>query len=246
MIIIEQQIAGVFRTGEVWFAEYPEKIKGYHSLTFRQCKTSARYAGFKQNKFSTIILDLTLNEEQLWDNLSPKSCRYKINRATREGIVVCKSDDFDEFDKLYKDFANHKGLSAGGYSLAQLKQHGTLFFAEYQGEKIAGQVYFENKTSIRLILGGSQRFHDDALKRKMIGFANRLLVWEVVKYAKSNGLVEYDFGGFYTGEDSAPQKENINNFKKSFGGLAVNHYDYSKTFSVSYRILRLLFRFVKY
>lgn len=247
MIEIKRKVSGIFQTGEVWFSESPRDLSGYHSLTFRQCRVKGDFAGFERSDFTTLVIDLTQDEDSLWQNLSPKSCRYKINRGMREGITISVSDKYEEFERMYTDFAEQKKLGDSGYTIEQLRKDGTLFFAEYENQTIAGQLYLEDKdgrSSIRLLLGCSRRLDDDKEKSKIIGFANRYLVWEAMKYAKGKGITEFDFGGFYTGSDPDPERENINTFKKSFGGELVTHYDYKKAYSSAYKFVRALYRFV--
>jgi lipid II:glycine glycyltransferase (peptidoglycan interpeptide bridge formation enzyme) len=248
MLEINRNVAGLFKTAEIWFSDKPKDIKGYHSVTFRQCKVNNNYSGYNKTEFTTLVIDLTRDLDDIWKDLSPKSCRYKINRAIREGVIVKRSEDYEEFWNLYREFTQQKGVGFGGYTIEQLKQFGTLFMAEFDGEYIAGQLYLEdreNKSDIRLLLGGSRRFGNNTGKSKIIGFANRLLVWEVIKYAKNKGISEFDFGGFYTGNKPDVEKENINTFKKGFGGNIVIHYEYNKQFSIPYKALRSIYRIFK-
>jgi len=245
MLEIEEKQSKLFRTKEFWFCESPYDVKSYHSVTFRQCKVMGDFPGFKRSEFTTLVLDLTRDLDDLWKDMSPKGCRYKINRAVREGVIAERSEDYEEFYNLHQEFAQQKGLRYGGYSLDQMQKYGTLFLALLEGEAIAGQLYFEDRNNIRLLLGGSRRFGTDKQKAKIIGFANRMLTWEVIKYAKGKKIKEFDFGGFYTGADPDLEKENINNFKKSFGGEVVTHYDYKKIYSLTYKSLRTLYQFAQ-
>jgi lipid II:glycine glycyltransferase (peptidoglycan interpeptide bridge formation enzyme) len=80
----------------------------------------------------------------------------------------------------------------------------------------------------------------DKEKARLISNANKLTVWNAIKYAKEKGIKEFDMGGYYTGEKKDIQKENINIFKKSFGGKSATHYickkDYSKLFKFTKKI----------
>jgi lipid II:glycine glycyltransferase (peptidoglycan interpeptide bridge formation enzyme) len=58
----------------------------------------------------------------------------------------------------------------------------------------------------------------------------------MIKYSKSAGIEEFDFGGYATGqigEDLA----GINHFKDSFRGTLVDKYSYSKSYSRSHRAI---------
>ena len=49
--------------------------------------------------------------------------------------------------------------------------------------------------------------------QSLIGAANRLKIWEAIRYAKNAGIGKFDMGGYYTGKKADPQKEGINIFK---------------------------------
>ena len=97
-----------------------------------------------------------------------------------------------------------------------MQKYGTLFIAKHQGECIGGQLYIEDKDTIRWLIGASKRLNVSKEEATLIGNANRLMIWEAIKYAKSRNIKEFDFGGYYTGIQPDKQKEDINKFKKSF------------------------------
>ncbi len=96
----------------------------------------------------------------------------------------------------------------------------------------------EDEMRIRLLLAGSKRLEADKDKSIIIGQANRLLMWEAIQYAHGKGLVEFDLGGYYTGDDENDPRININKFKKSFGGELQTLYNYRKYYSRLYRLLK--------
>lgn len=56
--------------------------------------------GFHQNLRSTLFIDTSLPEEQLWANLKYKSCKYCINKARKLGLhikVVDRREEIPEF-----------------------------------------------------------------------------------------------------------------------------------------------------
>lgn len=62
------------------------------------------------------------------------------------------------------------------------------------------------------------------------GHGNRLAIWEMIRSAKQEGLVEFDFGGYATGE-LVEELKGINKFKLSFGGGIRDKFSYSKSYS---------------
>jgi lipid II:glycine glycyltransferase (peptidoglycan interpeptide bridge formation enzyme) len=59
----------------------------------------------------------------------------------------------------------------------------------------------------------------------MIGRANRLLHWEDILYFKQEGLSYYDFGG-WSSDTTNLERQKINAFKESFGGVIIPQYSY--------------------
>ena len=226
----------IFKTKEIWFSQHPYDVKGYHGVFFHECKDKVDISGFRREEFTTLTIDLTQDLDIIWKNIDKKSCQYGIKRAVREGIEVQLNKDFEQFFKLNRSFRKNKGLPVGDEKIETMREYGTLFTAHFNDEIIGGQLYLEDKENIRWLLGASKRLEVTKEKEVIIGFGNRLMIWEAIKYAKNKGLREFDLGGFYTGRTEDSQKEGINVFKKSFGGILVNHYTYRKDYS---RILSL-------
>ena len=226
----------IFKTKEIWFSQYPYDIRGWHGVIFHGCKDKVDLPGFSCEEFTTLTIDLTQDLDIIWKNFDKKSCQYGIKRAVREGIEIRLNQDFEQFFELNRSFRTNKGLPVGSEKIETMKKYGTLFTALFEREIIGGQLYLADKDNIRWLLGASKRLEVKKEKEVIIGFGNRLMIWEAIKYAKDKGLREFDFGGFYTGKAEDSQKEGINVFKKSFGGKLVTHYTYRKDYS---RILSL-------
>ena len=165
-----------------------------------------------------------------------KTCRNEIKRAKKEGVVIKVNQDYDTFFTINSEFRKLKGLPAYNVDVEYMKKNGILFCSEFQGKIIGGQLYLSDGKNIRWLLSASRRLEENSNIGRISGNANRLMVWEAIKYAKDGGMNIFDVGGYYTGKKPEPQKEGINMFKNSFGGKLVTHYiyqkDYSKIFSL--------------
>ena len=224
-----------FNRKEIWFSDIPFEVSGVDQVIFYDCKKAIKDDGFSIHESKTLIIDLTQNLEDIWGNMSKSSCRYMINRAEKEYVKIKISNDFNQFQKINDRFRKYKGLSSVVVT-EDYKKNGILFFAEYRGEIIGGQFYLFDQENFRWLLGASERFNIDKNRSIIIGCANRLMIWEAIKYAKSRGLKEFDFGGYCeNGEDE--EKNNISNFKKSFGGKMISHFTYAKYYSKLYKII---------
>jgi hypothetical protein len=229
-------------TKEIWFAQFPHDVDGCSTVIFRQCRNRVDPPGFARTNFTTLIIDLTQPLDDIWRGMDSKSCRYTINRGLREGIEVALSTDYDGFRRLNRSFRERKGLDKTQLTLAQMKKHGTLFTATYSGQLQAAQLFIEDDDNIRYFIGASRRLEVDKRTAALIGFANRLLMWEAIQYAKKKKIKEFDMGGFYTGTNQTDPRVSINLFKKSFGGKVVTHYNYHKSYPITRHIFSMIGR----
>jgi len=243
MLEIDSKIY-MFRTKEIYFADYPYDVGGYATVTFEVCPHKVDMPGFSRRGGTTLVIDLTQDLDTIWENMKKKSCRYEINRAQREGIVVKIGQNFEEFGKIYKAFWKKKVYREARIRPEFIK-YGTLFTAEIDGEVVAGHLYLEDDSHIRWIIGGSKRLEVDKDRSALIGRANRLMHWEAIKYTRAKGIKEFDFGGIYTGSNKSDPRNTINTFKLSFGGTLVTRYHYEKVYSKVYKLLRYPYRLMK-
>jgi hypothetical protein len=88
-------------------------------------------------------------------------------------------------------------------------------------------------------LSASKRFVADPSKKKIISLADRLIDWEIIKYAKEKGIREFDLGGIWPEEEAAQDivKKGINDFKLRSGGKVVTRYLYQKTYSKTFSLV---------
>lgn len=235
----------IFTTKEIWFSNYPFDVKGYDSVTFRACKNKVDIEGFTRKKFTTLVIDLTQDLDVIWKNMSKSSSRYAINRAKRDGVKIKINQNYKEFYKINRAFRNNKGLPSGFTTVRFMMEYGTLFVSEFNGEIIGGQLYLEDYDNIRWLIGASKRLEVSRERAKLVGRANRLIIWEAIQYAKKRGIKEFDMGGYYTGETKDEQKERINFFKRSFSRQLVTHYIYQKDYSKLYKIAKKIYHGIK-
>lgn len=228
----------IFNTKEIWFSDYPYNIKNCHAVMFRGCKNNIDIDGFKKEPFDTLVIDLRQDLETIWRNMSKSSCRYSINRAKREGIKIFINSNHAEFYKINESFTKDKHLRRRVLDVDFMKKNGTLFVSEFNGEMLGGQLYLEDKNNIRWLIGASKRLSESKIMATLIGNANRYMIWEAIQYAKRKGILEFDMGGYYTGSTRDEQKEKINSFKKSFGGVLETHYIYKQEYSGIYKCLK--------
>jgi len=249
MLAIDKKIL-TFDIKEVHFSDKPYDIENCDYLKFCYCKDKVNLNGFTRKKEFTNIIDLTQDLESIWEKMDRKNTRYWINRAEKEGIKIRINEGYEQFYQIFRLFMKKKGIKSlfnifgvGKISLKAMKQNGTLFVAEYDGEILAGTIFLENDTHIEAWIGASKRLEVDKKKKAIVSCANRLIDWKAIKYAKEKGIKEYDLGGLWPEEEAEKDisKKGINNFKLSFGGKTVTRYSYEKTYSKTYRFFYNLY-----
>lgn len=227
----------IFKTRKIWFSEVPFDITGYDGVTFFECTRNVDVKGFSREEFTTLVIDLTQDLDTIRKNMDRLS-RRSIEYAKKEGIIVRMNQEYEKFYDINAEFRKAKGLPPYNVEIEFMKKNGILFLAEYEGNILGGQYHLSDGKHIRFLLNSTKRLEETGKMRTIIGYANRLMIWEALCYAKECGMSSFDMGGYYTGKDPDPQKEGINKFKSTFGGHVVTHYNYQKDYSMVYYCAR--------
>lgn len=229
MLEIDRSFYGLKRK-DFWFAERPFDVEGCHGVMFYSCRDRVDAPGFVRTDFSTIVIDLSRDLEELWKGLD-KWERKKINKARNNGVAVRVNEHHREFSDLYRTFRRSKGLVPWSPGVEYMQKYGTLFVALVEGEVVGGHFFLHDRDHVRGLITGSKRLEAAGHRANLIGYANRLLIWEAIRHFKEKGIREYDMGGYYTGPESNGQLERINEVKAGFGGEVVTRYHYEKHYS---------------
>lgn len=244
----------IFNVTEVYFSKNPFDIERCDYLIFPHCKNKVEAKGFICHEKLTSIIDLTKNLETIWEKFDKKSTRYSIKRAERENVIIKINHNYDQFFQIFKNFLIKKRLNSffeifgvGVITLNAIKKNGTLFVADYNGETLGGILFLEDDSNIEMWLSVSKRLEIENEKRQLIGCANRLIVWEAIKYAKQKGIKEFDMGGLFLKNEvkEDPIKKGVNSFKLSFGGEILPVYSYEKFYSKSLHVAYYLYNLMK-
>lgn len=231
----------MFKTKTIWFSEVPFDIIGYDEVSFYCCTKDVNLEGFSKEKFTTLVIDLTQDLDAIWKKMDNQSCRYSINKAKKMEITVRLNQDYDAFYKLNSEFRKLKELPEYDFDVEYMKKNGILALAEFEGKVIGGYLAITDGKTIRGFIGASKRL-ENGICPQLSGNSNRLILWELIKYAKKRGIDAFDIKKYYTGEKPDPQKERINFFKKSFGGDLVTQYIYHKDYSKIYSFVKYIYK----
>lgn len=236
MLIMETK-GRFFRRKEIWFSDAPFDVDGCDSVVFRACRDGSPKAGFSRREFVTLVIDLEQDQDAIWRNID-KGHRYEIGRAGREGITVGLSRDHAGFYRTYERFSDKRGFARNADLRGIAEKYGTLFSAVQDGQALAYGLFLEDSANIRWLAGASERLEADPRRATIIGYANKLLMWEVMLYAKKKGIKEFDLGGYYAGPARNPALENVNFHKKRYGGKLATHYIFEKDYSPVLKLVR--------
>ena len=182
-----------------------------------------RKARYDLNQKTTLVVDLSLSEEELLGRMKGKT-RYNVRLAARKGVEVVEPD-FEEAWETFYEFMKDTAERAG-YPIRRSQEYlhdnmremhdagrGNLFFAVHEGTPLAGIYVYTFGNKCWYIHGGSSNE-----KRNLM--PNYLLQWETMRWARQRGLTYYDMVG-------VPRPENLNEgdsmwgvyrFKAGFGG----------------------------
>ncbi len=186
----------------------------------------------------TMVMDLSLSEEELLANMKQKT-RYNIKLAARHEVkivspneqsaidpqvflaLLSKTADRNHFrphpEKYYTDMME---LFLGKEAKAPALQYGQrLFFAQVRGEIIAAALVGFFGARATYVHGASLEKHRNTM-------APYLLHWEIMRYAKARGFSEYDFWGIATDRTKKVNQEKwggFSRFKIGFSGTMVQY-----------------------
>ncbi|MDD2871877.1 MAG: peptidoglycan bridge formation glycyltransferase FemA/FemB family protein [Candidatus Gracilibacteria bacterium] len=196
-----------------------ENKKAFEKLNFIN-------APMHEHAEDTHLLDLTIPEEQLLNNIKKKD-RYLINRAIKELVEIRIDNKIDHVEKLIKMHTQHANRKDGkktytAFSSDFIKDLYKVFgddistiSASYNGkiESILMTIKF-GKVCVYYIAAS------DIISHKFS--PNYLCQWEAIKKAKNDGCEIYNFWGVSPDNNPKHPIAGVSQFKRKFAG-----YDYS-------------------
>lgn len=201
---------------------------------------NARPAHAHYQPENTLMLDLTLSEEQLLKEMKPKG-RYNIKVAEKHGVKIRVSHgeprDIDAFYSLLQQTTGRDEFSGHDKKyyedmLKILHQQAKLYLAEYGGKPVAGMIVTYCKDTATYYFGASSNEHRNVM-------APYLLQWQAIRDAKTSDCTVYDFLGIAPSLPGSPDEVDrshvwagVTDFKLKFGGKRV---DYQPAREIVYR-----------
>jgi len=168
--------------------------------------------GFEvSSHFSTFLLELS-KPDTVWKKLDPKSVRWAIGKARRDGVRVKKSDSLQDIRCFYNlNLKTKKRIGVPGHPhylfeniFQEMGDRATLYLAELQNAIIAGIITLKyNDTTLYAYAASDDNYR--------VNQPNSLLVWTAIEEACNDGYRYFDFGRTSSAEES------VTSFKKHWG-----------------------------
>jgi len=189
--------------------QVPSFVKGF--------QVSSHYYGSPRN---TQCIDLTLSESAILAQMKQKG-RYSLGVAQRYGVSVVEDasqQGIEDFLNIYRETFDRKGLDAhdAEYFHALIPrlsapEHGNIYFAEYQGMRLATALVLYSGHMATYFYGGSRAVHRNVMAPYMLQF-------EIMRRAKARGCQCYDLFGVTPQNEPRDGWTDISIFKRKFGG----------------------------
>jgi hypothetical protein len=218
----------VLSAAQLWWpdsaAEVVPIMRTVAVTTVRQCDHRvaddlAPFA-FRKKPAPTAVVDLTATEEELWQRLDRKSCRYEIRKGRELDSEITRNEDSERARELINAHRQRTRYARliSSTDWTRLQEYVDVFVVAYEGITVAAHVVLVDKSRARLLLSATTH-RADAVDTRLVGRLNRVLHWHELMYYKHCGVAQYDFGGV---EDRSSAVYSVSQFKLSFGGDVVD------------------------
>ena len=192
----------------------------------RWCQRPSYVRGFREAGTwlaprRTLCVDLDLSEIAILEQMKPKG-RYNVRLARRKGVSIVEDRSprgVSDFLEIYHETFRRHGIRGhsneyfgGLMKCLDAGDRGSLFFAEFHGERLATALVLFYGDRATYKYGGSLA----AFRRVMAPY---LLHFEIILRAKSLGLKWYDFHGIGPSDEPNDRWANFSIFKRKFGGV---------------------------
>lgn len=161
--------------------------------------------------FSTYVLELS-EPQTIWKKLDPKSVRWAINKARKDGVTVNSGlniDDLKYFHQLNQNTKRRLGVPGHPFAFFKnmffnMNASTRLYLARFEGLPIAGIITTSFKDVVHYSYAASN-------EKYLKYHANNLLVWQAIEESCKEGYRYFDFGR------TSPDDEGLVRFKKHWG-----------------------------
>lgn len=228
--LIEGDFAKVFDAYDRFCKE--EKIAKEFIRFHLFYETHQQFQGLLESKSNNIVRSLTETIEEIQKDFEHK-VRKNIKKAVSNGLTMLISKDnkyLNDFLNIYEKTMNRKNATEKyrfdrNYftTLNQMEENIMYFFVLHEETIISCELVLYDKTRAYSFLGGTLNEYFDLRP-------NDFLKFEIIKWAKNQGLTHFVLGGG-TGSD-----DGIFKYKKSFAPNGVVKYYLGDTFFIPEKV----------
>lgn len=194
--------------------------------------------------FGSHVVDLTLPQDVLWNNVHSKH-RNVIRKAEKAGLTIRFGNseeliqDFAYLDKVTWERSGKKGKGIKWFeNLVEAYGEQILIFCIYKEKEIQGGIVLHyNDCMSYYQYGGS-------VNDVQLGAMN-YLHWYAMLYLKDKGIRRYSFLGCRINEDENSKYHTLQRFKSRFGGELVRGYMFKVPCNFFMYCLERRLRYVK-
>ena len=183
-----------------------------------------RYSSDQIQFKNTVLIDLTLSEEELLARMKQKT-RYNIRLAEKKGVSlrVGKPEDFGMLYKMYAETSVRDGFVIRDESYYRTVWKLFMDSNEPTSEPLITEVDGEPVAAIFVFYFGGRAYYvygmsRDVHREKMPTY---LLQWEAMKRAKARGCSVYDLWGAPDVFNKSDSMWGVYRFKEGLGGKVI-------------------------
>lgn len=211
------RITNAARAANAIYVKIDPDIPAENARAANLYRESGWQASHEQIQFPhTALLDLDCGAEALLAAMKPKT-RYNIRLATRRGVAIEQTTDWELLFRLYAETASRDGFPIRDesyyhslWSLFQQSSQGEAFLARVDGEAVAGLFLMH--------IGDTGWFYTGASSQRHRGkMPNYLLQWHAIQWLIARGCRWYDLWGAPTVMNESDPLWGVYRFKSGFG-----------------------------
>lgn len=182
-------------------------------------------------RFKTLYINLESDLDTLFSNVH-RSTRNEINRASKERFhfdwkMKPTESEVEVFCSFYNQFAKSKNIplvrTPKIKALIEKDALALSSISDEHGNTLCYHAYIVYGGRATSLYSASHRLYRGSPQNRTISKANKYMHWLDMKTFKEQGYRLYDFGGISI-DDNNTELQNVNKFKKSFGGKEVLEY----------------------
>ena len=235
---------------EIWHEEYNLsninhlKKMGIDLIYFKESTNNP----LNENYFLNAVIDTKCGYEDIEVNFTAKF-RNEVRRGIKENIdiEVSKYPIKDkDFMSDYIDFSRRRELELINIKKLTLYEENYClvgFTAVDTSSHIRSHLYFESDKEIHL-LASFERKGSVNYSKNYLGWANRLLHSEAIKYAAER-KIKYNLGGIGNGIILDNKKQNIINFKNEMNPKHEKYYNYVLPLTLKGYMYIVIYKFIR-